>query len=117
MVFTTIDQGQLAWTWVEYGTDGPRWAPLRCRTPRSAPRTAVQHAPACWIEAVFDTEDGYHDDHGGPGALHQRLVTAWASGSTPRRSGGHGAPTATASSTTAVTALQDSHCETSNGYA
>jgi hypothetical protein len=36
---------------------------------------SYQHAPACWIEAVFDTSDGYHDDHGGAGTLHQRLVT------------------------------------------
>lgn len=76
MIFTSTDQGQLAWTWVEYGNDGP---PLRtAAVPHTAqcPRDcAVQHAPACWIAAAFDAEDGYHDDHGGPGALNQRLVT------------------------------------------
>ena len=77
MVFTTTDQGQLAWTWVEYGYDGP---PLRTtavpHTAQCPPRCPVQHAPACWVEAVFDAEDDYRDDHGGPGALNQRLVTA-----------------------------------------
>jgi hypothetical protein len=77
MIFTTTDQGQLAWTWVEYGNDGP---PLRTaavpHTAQHAPGCAGRHAPACWIEAVFDAEDGYRDDHGGPGALNQRLVTA-----------------------------------------
>lgn len=62
MAFTARDQGQLTRTWVEYGSGGP---PLRT--------AAVPHAPACWIEAVFDAEDGYR---GGPGALSQRLVTA-----------------------------------------
>ena len=76
MIFTTTDQGQLAWTWVEYGNDGP---PLRTA---AVPHTAQcapgcrGHAPACWIEAVFDAAVAYRDDHGGPGTLHQRLVTA-----------------------------------------
>ena len=76
MIFTTTDEGQLAWTWVEYGNDGP---PLRTaavpHTGQCAPHCAIQHAPACWIEAVFDAEDNYRDDHGGPTALHHRLVT------------------------------------------
>ncbi len=74
MISTAPDQG--AWTWVEYGRGGP---PLRTaaapHTGHCAPDCAYQHAPACWIEAVVDTGDGYRDDHGGPGALHQRLVT------------------------------------------
>ena len=77
MIFTSTDQGELAWTWVEYGYDGP---PLRTaavpHTDRCDPGCPVQHAPACWIEAVFDAEDGYRDDYGGPGTLAQRLVTA-----------------------------------------
>jgi hypothetical protein len=77
MLFTTTDQGQLAWTWVEYGNDGP---PLRTaavpHTAQCASGCTVRHAPACWIEAAFDAEDGYRDDHGGPGALNQRLVAA-----------------------------------------
>lgn len=77
MIFTSTDQGQLAWTWVEYGNDGP---PLRTaalpHTAQCAPGCAAPHAPACWIEAAFDADDRYRDDHGGPGALNQRLVTA-----------------------------------------
>ena len=77
MVLTTTDRGQLAWTWVEYGYDGP---PLRTaadpHTTQCPPNCPVQHAPACWVQAVFDVEDGYLDDHGGPNALNQRLVTA-----------------------------------------
>lgn len=77
MISTDPDEGGCAWTWVEYGHGGP---PLRtAAAPHSghcAPDCRCQHAPACWIEAVFDTGDGYRDDHGGPGALHQRLVTA-----------------------------------------
>jgi hypothetical protein len=77
MISTDPDQSrQRAWTWVEYGYDGP---PLRTaadpHTGQCAPGCRYQHAPACWIEAVFDTDDGYRDDHGGPGALHQRLLT------------------------------------------
>lgn len=76
MVSTAPGQGQRAWTWVEYGHDGP---PLRTaaapHTEHCAPDCGYQHAPACWIEAVFDTDDSYRDDHGGPGTLHQRLVT------------------------------------------
>lgn len=44
-------------------------------TARRGRHCGYQHAPACWIEAVFDTGDGYRDDHGGAGTLHQRLVT------------------------------------------
>jgi hypothetical protein len=76
MVSTDPDQGQRAWTWVEYGQDGP---PLRtdqaAHTEHCPPGCGYQHAPACWIEAVFDSADSYRDDHGGPGTLHQRLVT------------------------------------------
>ena len=61
---------------MEYGQDEP---PLRtAQTPHNEhcdPGCGYQHAPACWIEAVLDTGDGYHDDHGGAGTLHQRLVT------------------------------------------
>jgi hypothetical protein len=76
MMFTDRDQGNRAWTWVEYGQDG---SPLRTaaapHTAHCAPVCGYQHAPACWIEAVFDTDDSYQDDHGGPEALHQQLVT------------------------------------------
>jgi hypothetical protein len=75
---TGPDQGLCAWTWVEHGCDGP---PLRTtqapHTEHCDPGCGYQHAPACWIEAVFDTEDdGYRDEHGGAGTLHQRLVTS-----------------------------------------
>jgi hypothetical protein len=76
MVSTGPDQGLCAWTWVEYGQGGP---PLRTNpaphNEHCAPGCGYEHAPACWIEAVFDTVDGYRDDHGGAGTLHQRLVT------------------------------------------
>lgn len=67
MISTDPDEGGSAWTWVEYGHDGPP-----PRTAHCAPDCGYHHAPACWIEAVFDTGDGYR---GGPAALHQRLVT------------------------------------------
>lgn len=77
MIFTRTDQGQLSWTWVEYGWDGP---PLRAaadpHSERCSPDCAVQHATACWVQAVVDAEDGYRDEHGGPGALSHRFVTA-----------------------------------------
>jgi hypothetical protein len=76
MVSTGPDQGLCAWTWMEYGQGGP---PLRTNpaphNEHCAPGCGYEHAPACWIEAVFDTVDGYRDDHGGAGTLHQRLVT------------------------------------------
>jgi hypothetical protein len=57
-------------------TTGRRCAPPAApHTEHCAPDCGYQHAPACWIEAVFDTDDSYRDDHGGPGTLHQRLVT------------------------------------------
>ena len=64
---------------MEYGQEGP---PLRtAQVPHNEhcdPGGGYQHAPACWIEAVFDTGDGYRDDHGGVGTLQQRLVTGRA---------------------------------------
>ena len=42
MIFTTTDQGQLAWTWVEYGNDGP---PLRtAAVPHRAVRPRLPRA-------------------------------------------------------------------------
>src|SRR5260370_41741171 len=85
MVSTDPGQGRCAWTWVEYGQDGP---PLRtaqaAHTEHCAPGCGYQHAPACWIEAVFDSADGYRDDHGGPGTLHQRLPTDLGPGPYPQ---------------------------------
>jgi hypothetical protein len=46
----------------------------RAAHPALPPGCTDQHAPACWIEACFDTPDAYRDADGGPGALHQRLV-------------------------------------------
>jgi hypothetical protein len=77
-ISTGPDEGGMrAWTWVEHGWDGP---PLRAaqapHTEHCGPDCSYQHAPACWLEAVFDTaDDNYSDEHGGAGTLHQRLVT------------------------------------------
>ena len=52
MISTVPDQNQRAWTWVEYGHDGP---PLRATAAthagHCAPDCGYQHTPACWIEA------------------------------------------------------------------
>ena len=76
-ISTDSNQDLCAWTWVEYGWEGP---PLRTaqapHTEHCNPDCRYQHAPACWIEAVFDTADDYYrDEYGGVGTLHRRLVT------------------------------------------
>jgi hypothetical protein len=75
-MITTIDDGLCAWIWVEYRPDGPlRTTPVP-HSEHCDPGCRNQHAPACWMEAAFDTPDGYRDDHGGPGTLHQRLIAS-----------------------------------------
>lgn len=73
MISTSPDRYLYAWTWVEYGQDG---LPLRATTAphnqHCVPGCRFQHAPACWIEAAFDTSDSYRGD---PGTLHHRLIT------------------------------------------
>ena len=77
-------QGLPAWLLVHYRPEG---VPLR--TPEAAAQhdedcepgcDGAYHQTACWIDIDFDTSYGYHDEHGGCGELHARLVAqlgAW----------------------------------------
>lgn len=75
-------QGLPAWLWVYYAGDlSDNARPLR---PDGATHDEYceegcdgeYHEPAHWIKATFDTTYSWHDEHGGCGALHARLVAA-----------------------------------------
>src|SRR5262249_42619409 len=96
-------------------TTGRRCAPPRRRTPSTAPRTVVTSTlPPAGSRQSSTPTTATATTTADPAPCTSGSSPAWASGLTPRRSGGHGATTATASSTTTTTASQDSPCWTSN---